>query len=291
MAPDSKAPDLPRPVKKPLLSVIIPTYNRKDLVARAVRSVLDQKSPFPFEILVTDDGSTDGTGENLRTLFKNETESELLRIFKYANSGDCAIGRNRGALEARGEYFAFLDSDDWWKPGRFEFIWPILGRTELILEAPAPKKGLSHFDPLSRPKDRDQNFDPLRLFLSANWGVTSSGIISKRLFRTVRGFSEGYYRGPSKRVLSGWEDYEMWLRCLLQLKREHRLERFAWYYADLERFVVYDPQPEGLGAVKIRSQMFREAMTLLRISRKLPRVYWPLFLRRMAGATKACLIG
>lgn len=89
--------------------MIIPTYNRRELVLRAIDSVLAQTQPVD-EILVVDDGSTDGTGEALRARY-----GERIRYHWQANAGVSAA-RNAGMALATGRYFALLDSDDLWRP-------------------------------------------------------------------------------------------------------------------------------------------------------------------------------
>lgn len=96
----------------PIISVLIPTYNRKDIVLEAIRSALKQE-PNNFEIIVIDDGSTDGTAEYLQGL------NLSIKIITQKNMG-VAAARNRGIREARGEYIAFLDSDDLWLPHKLQ---------------------------------------------------------------------------------------------------------------------------------------------------------------------------
>ncbi|MDA8305628.1 MAG: glycosyltransferase [Deltaproteobacteria bacterium] len=95
-----------------MISVIIPTFNRAKLVVDAVRSVLDQKEvPEKVEVIVVDDGSTDDTEQ---TLAKVNGEIEYIR---REHSGVSAA-RNLGISISRGEWIAFLDSDDLWLPGK-----------------------------------------------------------------------------------------------------------------------------------------------------------------------------
>ena len=91
------------------VSAIIPTYNRKAHVLRAVDSVLAQTVPVD-EIIVVDDGSTDGTGDLLRIRYGSRVV-----VLTQENKGVSAA-RNRGIREAQGEWVAFLDSDDIWFP-------------------------------------------------------------------------------------------------------------------------------------------------------------------------------
>lgn len=91
------------------VSVIIPTYNRRVLVQRALHSVMAQ-SRRPEDVIVVDDGSTDGTGEALRAAF-----GDSIRYVWQPNAG-VSSARNHGLRLARGDFIALLDSDDEWLP-------------------------------------------------------------------------------------------------------------------------------------------------------------------------------
>ena len=92
------------------ISVIIPTYNRKKTLARAIRSVFNQ-SFSPFEILIIDDGSNDGTEEWVKENFQNIK-------YIYQNNHGVSSARNIGIENAYGDWVAFLDSDDEWLPNK-----------------------------------------------------------------------------------------------------------------------------------------------------------------------------
>ena len=97
---------------RPLVSVVIPTYNRAPLVQEAVASVLAQ-SYRPLELIVVDDGSTDTTGAALAS-------RPEVRVLSQPHTGMPGQVRNAGVRVARGEYLAFLDSDDLWQPPKLE---------------------------------------------------------------------------------------------------------------------------------------------------------------------------
>ena len=94
------------------ISVIIPTYNRKNTLPRAVESVLNQTYK-PIEIIVVDDGSTDGTKEWFSEMYP------LVHYTYQVNSG-VSSARNTGINSARGNWIALLDSDDEWLPDKLE---------------------------------------------------------------------------------------------------------------------------------------------------------------------------
>lgn len=98
----------------PLVSVIIPTYNRARLLRRALDSVLSQTFQ-DFEVLVVDDGSTDDTEEAVAAFV-----DPRIRYLRQLENRGVSAARNRGMEEARGEYVAFLDSDDEWLPKKLD---------------------------------------------------------------------------------------------------------------------------------------------------------------------------
>jgi glycosyltransferase involved in cell wall biosynthesis len=98
----------------PKVSVVIPTYNRAATVSRAIESVLAQ-TVTDLEVIVVDDGSSDDTGKALGEMF-----GDRIRYYAQTNQG-ASVARNRGVEEARGEWIAFLDSDDLWERNKLEW--------------------------------------------------------------------------------------------------------------------------------------------------------------------------
>ena len=94
------------------ISVVIPTFNRISLVARAIDSVLKQ-SLNPYEIIVVDDGSDDGTSEMIQNKYKS------IKLNQQQNNGVSAA-RNNGIKHAKGDWIALLDSDDEWTEKKLE---------------------------------------------------------------------------------------------------------------------------------------------------------------------------
>ncbi|MEO8657508.1 MAG: glycosyltransferase [Bryobacteraceae bacterium] len=108
-------------MSRPLVSVIIPTYNRATTVISAIDSVLAQ-TYTNLDVIVIDDGSTDGTESLLEQRY-----SSRIRVIVQANAGPAAA-RNRGIDQAEGELIAFLDSDDSWLPTKLERQVELLNR-------------------------------------------------------------------------------------------------------------------------------------------------------------------
>jgi len=97
----------------PKVSVVIPTYNRAEKVRPTIESVLSQTFT-DLEVIVVDDGSSDGTREILGRVYGDRIR------YLFQNNQGVSGARNKGITEARGEWIAFLDSDDLWEPDKLE---------------------------------------------------------------------------------------------------------------------------------------------------------------------------
>lgn len=111
---------------KPLFTVVIPVFNRADILRRALRSVLGQTCQ-DFEIVVVDDGSDDHPERTVA-----EFGDPRIRIVHQSNAGGAAA-RNRGFDEARGRFVALLDSDDRYLPHHLEAMARLLGDTDNVV--------------------------------------------------------------------------------------------------------------------------------------------------------------
>lgn len=99
---------------KPKVSVIIPTFNRANLIQRSIHSLFNQ-TVQDFEIIIADDASTDNTEQ----IIKNYNDNRIIYFKLLKNSGQC-VSRNQAIKIARGDYIGFLDSDDEWLPEKIE---------------------------------------------------------------------------------------------------------------------------------------------------------------------------
>ncbi len=181
----------------PKVSVIIPTYNRLSMLKEAVDSVLAQNFE-DMELIVVDDGSTDGTVEEMKRY------GGRVKFFQYSESRGVSAARNRGILRARGKYIAFLDSDDLWVKGKLKiqvaFLddnphYPVCYTDEIWI-----RKGKRVNPMLKHAKYSGWIFEkclPLCII------SPSSVMMRRKLFSRVGLFDE---------ALAVCEDYDFWLR-------------------------------------------------------------------------------
>lgn len=183
---------------KPQFSVIIPLYNKEREVEATLRSVLAQTLQ-PLEVVVVDDGSTDGSAAVVERI-----ASPLIRLIRQSNAGECAA-RNRAMSEARGDYFALVDADDGWKP---EFLEEVAA---MIEEFPDCGIYSTAFDIVSPtgvvrgncPTERGivENF--WRQSMTHYVTIPSATVLPRRVVEELGGFPEGMKMGG---------DQWMWLK-------------------------------------------------------------------------------
>jgi GT2 family glycosyltransferase len=192
------------------ISVVIPCYNASAWIASSLQSVLDQGWPM-LEVLVVDDGSTDGSVELVRTRFPE------VKLLQQKNAGSAAA-RNTGIQAARGDWVAFIDADDWWAPGKLRAQMELLSsHPEARMcctawqvwhsEEPEPDPGLRQS--LDRPstgvgqgRSATGWIYPELLVGCCVW--TSTVLARTELLRQLGGFDVGLKIG---------EDYDLWLRA------------------------------------------------------------------------------
>ncbi len=183
----------------PLVSTVIPAFNVAWCIDRAINSVLSQNY-HPLEVIVVDDGSTDDTQEILANY------KEAIRVVRNTNGG-LSSARNTGILEARGDYVAFLDADDWWLSGKLS--------AQVTLMQNQPKIGFCSV--ATNVEDPDGNF--LNRWDCPKWqgsflahlfhnnaavAGSGSGVMARReLFQEAGLFDEH---------LKSLEDIDMWMR-------------------------------------------------------------------------------
>ncbi len=183
---------------KPQFSVIIPLYNKELEVEATLRSVLAQTLQ-PLEVVVVDDGSTDGSAAVVERI-----ASPLIRLIRQSNAGECAA-RNRAMSEARGEWFALLDADDCWKPEFLEEVaamiarWPDCGIYSTAFDIVSPTGVVRGNCPTER--GIVENF--WRESMTHYVTIPSATVLPRRVVEELGGFPEGMKMGG---------DQWMWLK-------------------------------------------------------------------------------
>ncbi len=187
-SPDAETP--------PLVSVVIPTYNRCNRLAGAIDSVL-QQTYAPLELIVVDDGSTDGTTDMLKG------HGDGIRVIRQENRG-VSGARNTGVRAAKGGLIALLDSDDRWLPGKLEH--------QVAYFQSSPQAMICQTEEIwirggkrVNPKKRHRKFSGMIFEKTLPLCLVSPSAVMMRasLFKEVGLFDED---------LPACEDYDLWLR-------------------------------------------------------------------------------
>lgn len=206
-----------------LISVVMPCYNAEPYVREAILSVL-QQSYASGELIIVDDGSTDGSTEIIEELAR--AHPEHIRLI-YQNRIGPNAARNQGLAQAQGNFVAFLDADDYWHPDALTKLHAAL------IDAPADVAycGWQHVGPLAEnlqpqiPVDiHDKNI--LEHFLKTCPWPVNGALIKRQLIDSLRGFSE-------RRATA--MDYDLWLRMLTQKPRLVRVPEVLAFYRQYAR--------------------------------------------------------
>ena len=181
------------------VTVIIPTWNRADTIQAAVKSALRQTYPV-HEVLVCDDGSSDNTEEAVRSI--NDQRVEWLPGLR---GGRPAIPRNRGIRQSRGEWLAFLDSDDEWRSDKLERQLTVAKELNCRAICSNALRYIPGRGNAGNVLDWNEPKTTLRHLLAVNLVICSSVLIHRSLVVAIEGF-------PEDVKLKALEDYALWLR-------------------------------------------------------------------------------
>ncbi len=184
------------------ISVVIPTYNRADLLPKAIQSALDQTFR-DLELIIVDDGSTDRTEDVVRGY-----RDPRIRYVKHEQNRGLNPARNTGVRNARGEFVAFLDSDDEWMPDK------LAAQLEVFRSA-APDDlgvvycGLELYFPsgacrIIMPRKRGWVLEHQLTSNLVQGG--SNALVRRKAFEQAGLFDE------ADALWGGWDDIEMWIR-------------------------------------------------------------------------------
>ena len=218
----------------PKVSVIIPTYNRLSMLKEAVDSVLAQDFE-DFELIVVDDGSTDGTADEVIRY------GGRVKLLQHGENRGVSAARNSGILHAKGKYIAFLDSDDLWVKGKIEESrLPFWMRTPIIPFATPMRSGFEEGRGSTRcssmPNISGWIFEKCLPLCTIS---PSSAMMRKTLFSRVGLFDE---------ALPVCEDYDLWLRVSA---------RFPIFFIDKKLIIKRGGHPDQLSNRSWGNDRFR----------------------------------
>lgn len=202
----------------PMISVIIPSYNHAHLIGRAIKSVLEQDWE-KLEVIVVDNSSSDGTKDVIEK-FKDDR----IQFIEVSNNGVIAISRNVGIRAAKGEWIAFLDSDDWWTKNKIRTCSKYFHNQDLIyhrLEIVGAKERIL-------PPRYIRSWKLLKpviqhILISGNPIATSSVLLRKDLLKRAGGFDE------QSEIIAA-EDYELWLKISVITDQFYFIPEKLGYY-------------------------------------------------------------
>ena len=217
------------------ISVIIPTLNRCHTLSRAIESVLKQ-TLLPHEIIVVDNGSSDGSLEMIKSKYP------FICLLKEERIG-VSVARNKGIKEADGTWVAFLDSDDEWLPQKLQRQIEVAtesdGTSRLVHTNEVWKKNNSLVN--QKKKHKKSGGDIFNSCLLLCCISPSSSMLNKDVF-----FERGYF----DENLPACEDYDLWLRICSQekvlfvdepllIKNGGHDDQLSQKYWGMDRFRVY----------------------------------------------------
>ncbi|MEA3332262.1 MAG: glycosyltransferase [Pseudomonadota bacterium] len=182
----------------PLVSAIIPTFNRAQSLMRAVDSVLAQ-SWSNLEIIVVDDGSTDNSAELLRKRF-----GACIRILQLPRNRGVSYARNRGFELSRGSFIAFLDSDDLWQPLKTERQLAFMQAQADILISQTDEIWIRNGKRVNPCKHHQKPSGSIFTECLPLCVVSPSAVMMRRCFFVQMGLFD--------EALPACEDYDLWLR-------------------------------------------------------------------------------
>jgi glycosyltransferase involved in cell wall biosynthesis len=210
-------------MNNPIISVIIPTYNRAHLLPRSIESVLNQTYK-DFELIIVDDGSNDNTDEVVNKYIKKDNR---IKYIKFEKNKGGNVARNAGINHSRGEYIAFLDSDDEWLSKKLERQISVFHKSKI------ENLGLVYCGSYAIKEKKIQKIFPYRKgevfedLLKTNIiiGGGSGVIIKKTCFENCGKFDENIILR-----YGGSQEYEMWIRIAKKYNFDFTLDHLIKYY-------------------------------------------------------------
>jgi len=217
----------------PVISIVLPTFNRAKTIGRAINSLLEQTYQ-DYEIIIVDDASEDETEEIVKGFADEKT-----RYIRCKQNKGPGAARNLGIQESRGKFIAFQDSDDEWLPEKLE-------KQIKVFFAAEPELGVVYSDMARITKDgseiyykspiiqQDRIIDPVTKYYAVYGIGIQSTLIRKECFEKAGGFNENFLR---------FEDGELFIRLSKYYRFHHLPEILVKYYespwqpSDVDKYI------------------------------------------------------
>lgn len=233
----------------PIVSIIIPTYNRTDYLKKTLESIQDQTFQ-DYEVLVIDDGTVGNENEDLCKKF------EKVHYQKIKNFGSPARPRNIGIQNAKGKYIAFVDDDDLWKPEKLEKQVAVLDQNEDfgIIHGPCEvidEHGVFQNKIVGRPSNSGVKHGEVSLKMIGNWTIMMPTVMVRKQVLDI----VGYF---NEIMPPAGEDVEYWSRCSFETK---------FYYLD-EPLVYYRVHSNGISIGKEKYRKLPYYLKLVLVKQK-----------------------
>ena len=210
-----------------MISVVIPLYNKESCIRKTIDSILSQ-SFGDFEIVIVDDGSSDGSAKIVSSI-----PDDRIRLITKVNGGPSSA-RNRGIEEAKGDYVAFIDADDIWSPDYLKEM------VDLMADFPDAVIWGFNYSMIQDGQVKNSTVEEYRGYVSERWDYfpfffsSSSTCCRRSTLIELGGFDE--------RMVYG-EDIDMWFRLLLRGKGVLDTRVLAFYNKDGEDSLTQHRMP------------------------------------------------
>ena len=211
----------------PIISIVIPTYNHAKFIRKALESVINQTYKN-WEAIIIDNNSTDDTNKII-----NQYDDPRIKYLKINNNGVIAKSRNLGIKEAKGEWIAFLDSDDWWTKDKLEICFNKIDKnvdfihhaSEYVFKTKSFfKKKIIKGRELKKPILNDLLIGSIT---KGSQISNSSVIVRKNILLKIGCLNEN-------KILVGADDYDTWLRIA------HITDQFLYINKKLGYYLFHD---------------------------------------------------
>lgn len=212
---------------KDLVSIITPTYNSEKYISETIESIQAQ-THTNWELLITDDCSTDVTVDIIRSFQKNDPR---IKLFQLDSNQGAGVARNHSIKQSSGQFIAFCDSDDQWKPKKLEKQIAFMQEKELSFTFSSYEIINSYGEYISTKiitKEIITYSDMLKYnYVGCLTAIIDSSLLGKKSFPTIR-----------KR-----QDYALWLNILKEIKKTSAM---------LESLAIYRNRPNSISSNKLK---------------------------------------